>query len=214
MRVNRYILAVGLLLAGSLAWWIWPSRQSSAETPADALLLGPRAKGSGVAWTKPEESWIHRDVYSDTYNQDMAQLLNNVRQRQSWGTDEGNFIAYCLSDLPTFTGADWTQADLSENERAQKFMQAAGIFSDHLLRGGEINNSSLEELKDILVARLEHPVPFVRGSAVVALAESNYLGDAKVQAQVEAMAKDPDTYVRSVVKTQIDNRLNRLKGAR
>ena len=214
MKAKWHILFAALMLGCAAIWWLRPLQGAATASSRGASDFQPESKGNKVAWTKPEESWVHRDVYSDTHNQDMAQLLNHVRQRQSWGTDEGNFIAYCLSDLPTFTGADWTQADLSENERAQKFMQAAVIFSDHLLRGGEINKSSLEELKDILVARLEHPVPFVRGSAVVALAESNYLGDAKVQAQVEAMAKDPDTYVRSVVKTQIDNRLNRLKGAR
>ncbi len=214
MKVQHLILIPMLLLGGAFVWWAYQPRN---PVPTSTFRLPGRIaeiKGNLSTWNKPETSWVHKAGNSETHNQDMSRLWNEVRLQRIWGADEGNFIAYCLSDQPTFTGSDWTSANLIENERVQKLMNASVIFSEHLLIGGEIDNSRLAEIKAILIASLDSRVSYVRAAAVVALAESDYLGDAKLQAQVEALSNDQDTYLSSVVKTQVENRYNRLRGVR
>ncbi len=180
------------------------------------LSLGPSSSaGTGIvaplAWSAPPSTWSNNITYSAQHNATMAHLWNEVRLKERWDSADAEFIVNCLADPPTFTGADWEQADLEQNESACRYMNAASIFAEHLQIGGKIDGPSVGVMKSVLVEGLGNQVATVRGYSATALIMANFLGDSSLRTRIEGMKADKHAYVRSVVKTQLENLRNQQK---
>lgn len=165
-----------------------------------------RVAMSSTAWVAPPPTWKHNSTYSDDHNAAQARLWNEVRLLRHWGLAESDFVTHCLADAPTFVGSNWDLADLSQNERFNRYSAASAIFTEHMQLGGTAEAAGLHTIKSILEEGLVSPVAFVRGAAVAGLVGVDCLGDAKLRERIASMeTTDSDSYVRSVVRVQLDN---------
>jgi hypothetical protein len=204
MKRPHGIVLVLMLVVVIGSWFLWPRPHAS----------GPELNES-VPWVPPQVTWTPKSVYSEPHNQDMGHLWNDVRRLEHWDAETVAFILYCLSDPPVFMGGNWENADISQIQKHDRFVNAASIFAEHLQIGGTIDGASVDQIKAALVNELSNPVASVRAYAVVGLVGTNYLGDAGLRARIEHLATtDPDPFVRSVVQVQIKNLQERQSGTK
>lgn len=207
-RQSMSVLSLTILAgaAVSLVYWRSPATHRIPNHRESV----PAASSQHVAvWTAIEPSWTGKDIYSENHNREMGTLWNQVRTRQHWDSSDVDFMVYCLSEPPSFSGSNWDQADLQQNELAAKFMNATSIVSEHLQRGGTITEGGIEKLKVPLHQALGNAVPLVRGYAALALIQTDYLGDEVLEKRVQLLLDDPSEYVRSVLEAQFQNRSRR-----
>lgn len=201
-------MALLLSLAGAglfIAWYQWWPRPA-AKTLVDGIIEH--------TWVSPPPTWSPNPTWSNEHNATLARLWNEVRLRKEWSIEDAQFVVHCLADPPVFTGTDWDQASLAENESMQRFMNTASIFAEHLQLGGTIDATNLQHMKSMLERGLSSPVAYVRIGSVAGLVGVDCLGDLRLRDRIAALEHtDPDLGVRSAVRVQFDN-LNDIRKRR
>jgi len=199
------IATAPLVLIVVVGSWFWfGSDEAASDQPHIAR---------NPAWVAPPPTWAPGAAYSTQHNQDMHVLWNELRQVEHWSDTDVTFLEYCLSDPPLFRGTDYSDADIAEIQKANRYMNAASIFAEHVQIGGTIDPASISGLKALLVERLSSPASAVRGYAVLAMVAVDGFGDPALMTALERMGDaDPDVYVRSVTKVQFENAARRRDG--
>lgn len=169
--------------------------------------------GAVLAWQRPQPILIVRDSFSSTHNDMMEFLWNDLRLREHWDFSDSEVLESYFVNSVTYTGTDWDDAPLEQNEEVIRYMIAANLFAEHILIGGTIDGAGVIKIKERLIQDLIHPIVNIRFSAAAGLIQVNALGDSALLARLRTMENDPNVTVRSVVKVQFQNLANRQKAA-